>query len=221
MNIVRLFPVVFILATAVIYSQEAVSASPKDSSDINPRNIKSAKPTSGQMHDSNQPGNDNQANSGIEFKIKGLLSLSFQNWTEMPASEGRIGFGINGDLFGGVQIDEFYFGLGPNLNLSFLSNSKTVSGYNSTTTYTVTNAGIDFYLSTEGLFVIFGRGYASIDVTVTLDDLSQTVNMPEDATYNRVGFGWEDGFLFSITYNSYLDWARNMSRMELNFGYAF
>lgn len=221
MNVVRFFLVVFILSTTVIHSQQAVSASPKDSSDINLHRLNSAKPTSEQIHKSYQDDNNNANNSGVDFKMKGLLSLSFQNWTEMPASEGRIGFGINGDLFGGAQIDDFYFGLGPNLNLSFLSNSKTVSGYNSTTTYTVTNAGIDFYLSTEGLFIIFGRGYASIDVTVTLDDLSQTVNMPEDATYNRVGFGWEDGFLFSITYNSYLDWAKNMSRMELNFGYAF
>lgn len=221
MNVVRFLLVVFILSTTVIYSQQAVSASPKDSSEIKLHRMNSAKPTSDQIQEPYQNDNNNAINSGVGFKIKGLLSLAFQNWTEMPSSEGRIGFGINGDLFGGAQIDDFYFGLGPNLNLSFLSNSKTVSGYNSTTTYTVTNAGIDFFLSTEGLFIIFGRGYASIDVTVTLDNISQTVNMPEDATYNRVGFGWEDGFLFSITYNSYLDWAKNMSRMELNFGYAF
>ncbi|GMU97009.1 hypothetical protein [Ignavibacterium album] len=221
MNTFRLLITISLLLCSIGYSQQAKSAIPKDSTNNSSPKIKPAKPTSEHFEEPNQINNNGSINNGIEFRVKGLVSLSFQNWTEMPASEGRVGFGLNGDLFAGAQIDDFYFGLGPNLNLSFLSNSKTVGGYNSTTTYTVTNAGVDFYLSTEGLFVTFGRGYASIDVTVTLDNLSETVNMPEDATYNRVGFGWEDGFLFSITYNSYLDWARNMSRMELNFGYAF
>ncbi len=211
--------VIFILSFSLSYSQQAVSASPKDSSSIVTTKTKSFNHQPEQLNDFNH--SEHNYTSGTQFKIKGFLSLAFQNWTEMPASEGKIGFGLNGDLFAGVQLDDFYFGMGPSLNLSFLSNSKTVGGYNSTTTYTTTNAGLDFYLSNSGFFVLFGRGYSSIDVTVSLDDLSQTVNMPEDATYNRVGIGWEDGFLFYISYCSYLDWAKNMSRIELNFGYAF
>jgi hypothetical protein len=213
--------------TSSIFAQEVASMPSRDTTLIHSR-----KPVpKTQVYSEPQTLVDDQTTSdtsyntivdnGIQFGLAGMLGASFQNWEKLQTDKSKLGFGIAGDLFAGIKMDDLYFGLGPHLGYSFWTTTETVSGYRTSGTWDVGDYGFQFISAWDEFFLTFGMGSAAVSVTATVGGDSETVDMPEDANYNRVGFGWYDGFLVALTYTSYKDWASNLGRLEVSFGYGF
>ena len=119
-------------------------------------------------------------------------------------------------------MDDMYLGIGPQFGASFLPQSYEIVG---TTGTAVTNVydigGNPVFGFVDDMYFIVGLGSAEVSVTATVGGQSETVEMPESASYKRISCGWENGYSVGISYVSYSDWAKNLSRFEINLGYAF
>jgi len=158
---------------------------------------------------------------GIQFAVGGQLFVSPQIWNNLETDKSKLGFGLAGTLVAGIQIDDAIFGVGPHLGYSFWSNSETIAGRTATSTTNVGDYGINIVSVWDDLYILIGLGGAEVSVTATVGGDSETVRLPEDASYQRVGFGWVDTFAFGLSYVSYRNWARNLSRFEINLGVGF
>lgn len=160
---------------------------------------------------------------GISFGLRFGLFSSIQIWDQRAdKSANGVGFGLMGNITAGINIDDdMYVGVGPHFGGSFLTQTVEVSGYTGSGSWSVIDVGGNLLFGFDEMYFILGLGSADVSVTATYSGESETVEMPESASYKRVGFGWGKGFAFGISYVSYSDWAKNLSRFEINMGYKF
>lgn len=219
-----LFSIFFL--TIVSFAQEGAQKSTKDSTEVHSQKPAAKTAVSSEPQEVSQNTgdinySDETADEGIQFGMAGMLMLSLENWEKLQTDKSKIGFGISGDFYVGIKVDDMYFGIGPHLGYNFWTYEQTISGYHTSGTWDASDAGLEFLTSWDGFYLTFGMGSSKTSVTATVGSTSNTVEMPDDADYNRVGFGWYEGFLVGLTYTSYKDWATNLSRLEISFGYGF
>jgi hypothetical protein len=188
---------------------------PKDNSEV----ISRTEP----VEQSNELPSASPKQEGIRFGLRGGLFGSLQIWDHLEGTpDSKIGLGLMGTLTGGVNLDDdMYFGVGPLLGGSFHSQSEKILGYQTTTTVNAVDFGVSIVGGFDDMFLLIGFGSAQASVTAEAGGESETVDMPDSAPYRRVTLGFADGFGFGVSYVSYSDWARNLSRFEINLGLAF
>jgi hypothetical protein len=160
---------------------------------------------------------------GIKFGLRGGLFANLEIWDQLQGDpDSKIGFGVNGVLAAGISIDnDMYVGVGPLIGANFWSQSKKILGENTSTTWNVMDVGGNLVFGFDDMFLMLGTGSADVSLTATVGSDSKTVDMPDSAPFTRVGLGWGDGLGFGISYVSYSDWAKNLSRFEVNVGFSF
>jgi len=161
--------------------------------------------------------------SGVSFGLHGGLGANLEIWDQLQGNpDSKIGFGLTGDLAMGIAIDnDMYVGVGPLFAGSFWSESKKVDGVSTSMSMNVVDVGGNLFFGFDDMYITMGAGSASVSTTVTVGSDSKTVDMPENASFRRVGLGWSDGLSFGIAYTSYADWAKDLSRFEINVGFRF
>jgi hypothetical protein len=225
-KVITLF-VVIVFFTMAAFAQEAAKKPVKDTSDIHSVKPKPTTETNSHPTDVTQPTDQTQTQTptdqNIQFSMAGLLMASLQNWNDLQTDKSKLGFGMSGDLLGGIILDDMYIGLGPHLGYNFWTYSETVAGINASATTSVSDFGIDLGASWDGFFLTIGAGSSNVSVTAEAGGSSQTVDIPNSIGYKRVSFGWNDGFAFGIAFMSYNDEdiPNKLNRIEFNLGWAF
>lgn len=164
-----------------------------------------------------------QKKEGVSFGLAAGIWANLGLWDQLKGEpDSRLGFGIMGTLLAGIAIDdEMFIGAGPHFGGSFWSQNKKVLGYNTSTSINITDIGPNIGFAFDGMYAIVGFGSASVGVTVKVDNLSETVEAPESVSYSRIMIGFGSGFSYGLSYVSYSDWAKHLSRGEINLGYTF
>lgn len=164
-----------------------------------------------------------ETNPSIQFSLAGLLGLSLQNWKDLKTDDSKLGFGIQGDLFAGIILDDMYVGIGPHFGYSFWTQSETEYGYSSSITTSIGDFGIGLGAAWEGFYMVLGAGSGNVSITANVGDESETLDIPEGIGYTRIEFGWYDGYLIGFALQNYSDdkIANNLSRIEFILGWAF
>lgn len=164
------------------------------------------------------------------FSMRGGIFIGLQSWSKLGQGsaygtlepDSKIGFGVNGTIAGGVDLEDgFWVGGGPHLGGNFWTKSAKVGGYTARSTINVLDYGLDGVFGMDDMFLVLGFGGSGVSVTASVGGDSKTVDMPEDASYFRFGAGWADGFGFGIFYVAYSEPYSNLSRLELNLGWSF
>jgi len=161
--------------------------------------------------------------AGISFGLRGGLFASVQIWDQLEdKSASKTGVGLMSTITAGINIDDdMYVGVGPHVGGSFWGQNYTMFGYTCTGIMNVLDYGGSIVFEFEDMYLMIGLGSANVSFTATVDDLSETVDMPEPASYKQVGLGWGSGLAIGISYVSYSDWAKTLSRFEINLGFMF
>ena len=141
--------------------------------------------------------------NGIQFSMAGLFLGSLGNWNDLKTDESKLGFGVGGDLYAGIILDDMYIGVGPHFGYNFWSFSKSVSGITASATTSVGDFGFGLGAAWEGFYLTLGKGSGNVSVTAEAGGESQTVDMPEGIGYTRIGFGWFDGFALGVALMNY------------------
>jgi hypothetical protein len=176
----------------------------------------------------NSPINVQQVNTTSEsdnmhFAFSGLLLASLQNWADLQTTESKLGFGICGDLFAGVDMGDMYVGIGPHFGYNAWSVSKTADNVTATASTNVSDYGFDLGASWEGFYMVLGLGSSKVSVSADVGGTSQTVDMPTSISYRRVGLGWSETFVFGIAFTNYskTEVPNNLNRLEFSIGVGF
>lgn len=214
-----------IFLTSVIFAQEAAKRSVKDSSDIHSKKPKANTEVYSEPKIVNETPVESitPVDNGIKFSLAGLLLGSLQNWNDLKTDESKLGFGLAGDLFAGIILDDMYIGVGPHFGYNFWTFSKSVGGITASATTSVGDFGFDVGAAWEGFYMTLGAGSGNVSVTAETGGESETVDMPEGIGYTRIGFGWFDGYAIGIALMNYSDdkTPNNLNRFEFNIGWAF
>jgi hypothetical protein len=160
---------------------------------------------------------------GVGFGLRGGLFANLEIWDQLQGDpDSKIGFGLNGTLAAGINIDnDMYIGVGPLFGVNFWSQSQKIDKIETSTTWNVMDVGGNLVFGFDDMYIMMGAGSATVSLTATAGSDSKTVEMPESAPYKRVSLGWGDGIGFGISYVSYSDWAQPLSRFEINVGWSF
>jgi hypothetical protein len=160
---------------------------------------------------------------GVSFGFRGGLFANLEIWDQLQGNpDSKIGFGVIGALAAGINIDnDMYVGVGPIIGANFWSQSKKISGENTSATWNVLDIGGNLVFGFDDMYLMLGTGAADVSLTATVGSDSKTVDMPDSAPFTRVGLGWGDGLGFGVSYVSYSDWGKNLSRFEINVGFSF
>lgn len=211
--------------SSVIFAQEPAKQPIKDSTDIKSKKPKattevSSEPKTVYEQLSEPPTN---IDKGVQFSMAGLLLGSLQNWKDLQTDGSKLGFGFSGDLLAGIILDDMYIGVGPHLGYNFWIYSKTISGITASSTTSVSDFGLDLGAAWEGFYLTLGGGSSNVSITAEAGGESQTVDIPGNIGFTRIGFGWFDGFAIGLAFMSYSDEEipNKLSRLEVNFGWAF
>lgn len=211
--------------TSFVIAQESAKRPVKDSTDINSKKPKAntevyAEPKAVEEIPIETP---TTVDNGVQFSMAGLLLGSLQNWNDLQTDGSKLGFGLSGDLFAGILLDDMYIGLGPHFGYNFWTYSKTISGVTASSTTSVGDVGIELGAAWDGFFVTLGGGSSNVSITAEAGGESQTVDIPGSIGFKRVGFGWYDGFAIGLAFISYddEDIPNKLNRMEVNFGWSF
>ncbi len=214
-----------IFLSSVIFAQDTAKRSLKDSSNIHSKKPKANTEVYSESKTFTETKVETKApvDNGIQFSLAGLLLGSLQNWNDLQTDESKLGFGLSGDLFAGIILDDMYIGVGPHLGYNFWTFSKTISGVSASSTTSVGDFGVDLGAAWEGFYLTLGGGSSNVSITAEAGGQSQTLDIPGNIGYTRVGFGWYDGFAVGIAFVSYKDdnVPNKLNRMEFNFGWAF
>lgn len=218
-----------IFLSSAIFAQEAAKRSLKDSSDIHSKKPKantevySEPKTFTETKVETKVETKAPVDKGVQFSLAGLLLGSLQNWNDLQTDESKLGFGLSGDLFAGIILDDMYIGVGPHFGYNFWTLSKTISGVSASSTTSVGDFGVDLGAAWEGFYLTLGGGSSNVSITAEAGGQSQTLDIPGNIGYTRVGFGWYDGFAVGIAFVSYKDdnVPNKLNRMEFNVGWAF
>jgi hypothetical protein len=159
--------------------------------------------------------------SSSSFGLSGGLFGSFEIWDQLAdKSAGSLGYGAWGYLALGLKMDTMFIGIGPHLGGNFWSTTHDV--YNGSGTMNVLDYGGDFVARFDDVDFVVGLGQADVSVSATAGYASDTETFPTPAKYLRAGFSWSfGGMAIGASYVSYSDWAKNLSRFELNLGFVF
>ncbi len=160
---------------------------------------------------------------GVSFGLAAGIWANLGLWDQLKGNpDSRLGFGLMGTLLAGIAIDdEMFIGVGPHFGGNFWSQSKQIAGYNTTATINVADVGPNFGFAFDGMYAVIGFGSGSVSVTATVGGSSETVKIPNTASYSRIMIGFGSGFSYGISYVSYSGWAKHLSRGEINLGYTF
>ena len=231
-SLLILVSLLFIISTS--FAQEAAKKSMKDTSDIHAK-----KPTpQTEVQKELQIIEDSTVveppqtqvdsivtpvDEGVTFSLAGLLFGSLQNWNDLKTDKSKLGFGLSGDLFAGIILDDMYIGIGPHIGYNFWTYSETANEVTASATINVSDFGLDLGAAWEGFYMTIGFGAANSSLTGTAEGVSETVDIPGSIDYTRIGFGWFDGFAVGIAFMNYSDSEvkNNLNRIEFNFGWAF
>jgi hypothetical protein len=211
--------------SSVIFAQEPAKQPIKDSTDIKAKRPKATTEISLEPKTVNEQLTEppTNVNKGVQFSMAGLLLGSLQNWKDLQTDGSKLGFGFSGDLLAGIILDDMYIGVGPHLGYNFWIYSKTISGVTASSTTSVSDFGLDLGAAWEGFYLTLGGGSSNVSITAEAGGESQTVDLPGNIGFTRIGFGWFDGFAIGLAFMSYSDEEipNKLSRLEINFGWAF
>jgi hypothetical protein len=216
---------IMVFFVSFTFAQEGAQHAAKDTADIHSQKpkanteVQSSQNNTAETQDVNQTPTDQE----IQFKLGGLLMASLQNWNDLQTDKSKLGFGLSGDLFGGIVLDDMYIGLGPHLGYNFWTYSTTVAGISASSTTNVSDFGIDLGAAWEGFYLTIGAGSSNVSITAEAGGESQTLDIANTIGYKRVGFGWYDGFAVGIAFVNYndSDVPNKLNRIEFNFGWGF
>ncbi len=211
--------------TSFILAQESAKKPVKDSTDTQSKKPKANTEVYTEPKNVDEIPIETQSavDNGVQFSMAGLLLGSFQNWNDLKTDGSKLGFGLSGNLFAGIILDDMYIGLGPHFGYSFWTYGKKISGVSASSTTNVSDFGIDLGAAWDGFFITLGGGSSNVSITAESGGESQTLDVPGSIGFKRIGFGWFDGFAIGLAFISYSDEdiPNKLNRMEVNFGWSF
>jgi sRNA-binding regulator protein Hfq len=166
---------------------------------------------------------------GVHFGIRGAIFLNIAIWDQLAKGaylaqdpDSKLGLGIWGIIAPGITIgDDMFVGLGISIAPNFWSHTQTVLGHDATTSIGVNDVGGNLVFGFDDMYFVLGTGSASVKVSATYAGESSSIDLPESASWRRVGIGFGDGVGFGISYVSFTEPYQNLGRFEFNVGWSF
>lgn len=158
----------------------------------------------------------------IEFALSAKLAFGLASWTDIKTDKSKLGFGVNGDLFAGIILDDMFVGIGPHFGYNVWAYSETIGGYTATARTSVSDFGFGLGAAWDGFYMILGFGSGNVSITAEFAGLSETYDVPESIGYKRFEIGWYDGYLIGFALQNYSDddMQNNLNRIEFFIGWA-
>lgn len=169
------------------------------------------------------------AKVGVHFGIRGAIFLNIAIWDQLAKGaylakdpDSKLGLGFWGIIAPGITIgDDMFVGLGISIAPNFWSHTQTVLGHDATTSIGVNDVGGNLVFGFDDMYFVLGTGSASVKVSATYAGESSSIDLPESASWRRVGIGFGDGVGFGISYVSFTEPYQNLGRFEFNVGWSF
>ena len=166
---------------------------------------------------------------GVHFGIRGAIFLNIAIWDQLAKGaylahepDSKLGLGFWGIIAPGITIgDDMFVGLGISIAPNFWSHTQTVLGHDATASIGVNDVGGNLVFGFDDMYFVLGTGSASVKVSATYAGESSSIDLPESASWRRVGIGFGDGVGFGISYVSFTEPYQNLGRFEFNLGWSF
>jgi hypothetical protein len=166
---------------------------------------------------------------GVHFGLRGAIFLNIAIWDQLAKGaylakdpDSKLGLGFWGIIAPGITIgDDMFVGVGLSIAPNFWSHTQTVLGHDATTSIGVNDVGGNLVFGFDDMYFVLGTGSAAVKVSATYAGETSTLDLPESASWRRVGVGFGDGMGFGISYVSFSEPYQNLGRFEFNIGWSF